>query len=50
MYLTNKELSNINGGGLKLTAAKWVIVGGIATFIIGFVNGILRPLSCKTSK
>ncbi len=50
MYLTNQELSNVNGGAIKLGSAKWIIVGGIATFIIGFVNGLLRPLSCKASK
>lgn len=50
MYLTNKELSDINGGAIKLAASKWIIIGGVATFIIGFVNGLLRPLSCKASK
>lgn len=50
MYLTNNELSKINGGAIKLAASKWIIIGGVATFIIGFVNGLLRPLTCKASK
>ena len=50
MYLTNEELSNINGGAIKLAISKWIIVGGIATFIIGAINGYLRPLTCKSSK
>ena len=50
MYLTNQELYNINGGALKLAASKWIVIGGVATFIIGIVNGYLRPLSCKASK
>ena len=50
MNLTNEELSSINGGAIKLTGAKWILLGGVATFIIGFVNGLLRPLACKASK
>lgn len=48
MYkLTNEELSTINGGAIKLAVTKWLIGGGIATFIIGVVNGYLRPLTCS---
>ena len=50
MNLTNQELSNTNGGVLKIAASKWIIVGGIATFIIGMFNGYLRPLTCKSEK
>lgn len=46
--LTNEELSNISGGAIKLAITKWLIGGGIATFIIGVVNGYLRPLTCST--
>ena len=42
MNLTNEELSSINGGAIKLTGAKWIILGGVATFIIGFVNGQIK--------
>lgn len=45
--LTNEELSNINGGAIKLAVTKWLIGGGIATFIIGLVSGYLRPLTCS---
>lgn len=50
MNLTNKELSDINGGALKIAASKWLIGGGIVTFIVGVLNGYLRPLSCKAGK
>ncbi len=47
MQLTNEELSNINGGAIKIAVTKWLIGGGIATFIIGVINGYLRPLACS---
>ena len=40
MELSNTELVVINGGGL----AKWIIIGGIVSFAIGFIDGFLRPL------
>lgn len=47
MQLTNEDLSNINGGAIKIAVTKWLIGGGIATFIIGVINGYLRPLACS---
>ena len=43
MELDNKELTEINGGG----SAKWFIIGGIAVFIIGFMNGFIGDKTCK---
>lgn len=40
--LTDEELMNINGGKISV-----YVLGGIATFIIGLVDGWLRPLSCN---
>ena len=49
-YLTNEELSNLNGGAVKIALSKILMGGGIATFIIGVINGYLRPLTCKVDK
>ncbi len=40
MELSNTELVNINGGGIT----KWIAVAGAVSFIIGFIDGFLRPL------
>lgn len=50
MNLTKEELSNINGGAIKLALSKWFIGGGIVTFVVGVISGYLRPLSCKVGK
>lgn len=46
--VTNDELKLIVGGS---KAGKWgaigVIIGIIATFISGVIDGYLRPLSCN---
>lgn len=46
MILTNVELSNIKGGALtwKFLAS---VLGGAATFLIGVLDGLFRPLACK---
>ena len=44
MQLTNKQLFNISGGAI---ITKSLIFGGIITFIIGVIDGILRPLKCN---
>lgn len=45
--LSNDELREIEGGGLKISAAGiGLIVGGVVSFAIGVVNGFLRPLAC----
>ena len=40
MELSNTELINIHGGGI----GKWVIIAGAVSFVIGFLDGFLRPL------
>lgn len=43
--LTNEELKNINGGGINIG-----LIAGIAagiTFIVGIIDGIIRPLKCN---
>ena len=47
--LNNEELASIKGG-LKITGGIITIIGGLVTFGIGFVNGLLRPLGCSSSK
>ena len=47
--LTEQELNEINGGALKLTAGGFLIAGGVISFVIGLIDGYLRPLSCKNS-
>ena len=45
MYkLTNNELATIHGGAVKLGVAALVV--GVGVFIIGVVDGLLRPLKC----
>lgn len=48
--LTNEELHNINGGAIKLSVGAYLIIGGAASFVIGLINGYLRPLACSSSK
>lgn len=43
MILTDNELYSINGGGYSF----YVIVGAAITFLIGVVDGYLRPLKCN---
>lgn len=52
--LTENNLKEVKGGSLALaTAGKvshWLIIGGVGSFLIGFINGLQRPLSCSSSK
>lgn len=41
--LNNNELKQINGGG----AGVYVAIGGIIIFIIGVIDGYVRPLACN---
>ena len=43
--LTEKELIKVTGGEAS-SLGIGAIIGGIATFIIGVIDGFLRPLSC----
>ena len=48
-YLNKEELININGGGIALKGA-YAIIGGAIVFIIGLVNGLVRPYGCSSNK
>ena len=48
--LNKEELINIEGGAIKSAVTIGFIVGGIITFAIGVVNGLLRPLGCSSTK
>ena len=41
--ISKNELMNINGGGLGLG----LLIGGLVTFIIGVIDGYIRPLKCN---
>ena len=41
--ISNNELKQINGGGFGLG----ILIGGLATFIIGVIDGYVRPLKCR---
>lgn len=43
--LTQYELNQINAG--VALNAKFLIIGGIISFIIGFIDGYTRPLKCN---
>ena len=43
--LKQDELHNIVGGGLTLKFIMGIITAG--TFIVGLVDGFLRPLKCR---
>lgn len=44
MILNKQELNNIRGGGI---ASKFIIIGGVITFIIGIIDGFFRPKRCN---
>ena len=46
MVLNKNELLEIRGGSLL----KYTVIGGIITFLIGCINGFLRPLPCGGEK
>ena len=43
--LNNKELKNIDGGGINIGAIVGIAAG--ITFLIGVIDGIVRPLKCN---
>ena len=43
--LTNEELKNIDGGGVNIGLLVGIAAG--VTFIIGLIDGIIRPLKCN---
>ena len=44
--LSNAQLKEINGGAISWLAVAGVIVG-LGAFIIGIVDGFLRPYRCR---
>ena len=50
MNLKEQELTEIEGGGSLLGLGKLAVFGGLVTFVIGAVNGYLRPLTCGSDK
>ena len=45
MVLQDEELMNLTGGAVKYGLI--TIIGGVLTFIIGVIDGYLRPLTCN---
>lgn len=43
--IKDEELKKIEAGGFSLGLG--LILGGIATFLIGLIDGYVRPLACK---
>ena len=41
--LDSKELKAINGGGI----GTWLLIGGGIVFLIGVIDGYVRPLACN---
>lgn len=41
--ISNNELKQINGGGFGLG----ILIGGLVTFVIGVIDGYVRPLKCR---
>lgn len=50
LKLTNEELTKVNGGSIKLTVGTSLIIGGIVTFIIGAVKGLVSSTTCSLKK
>ena len=44
--LNENELLEVNGGALS--AGAWLAIGGGVVFLIGVLDGIMRPLSCRS--
>ena len=45
MVLTQEELIETQGGGVKI--GLFAVLGGIITFVVGMIDGYIRPLSCN---
>ena len=43
--LKENELMEINGGALS--AGVWLAIGGGVVFLIGVLDGLMRPLPCN---
>ncbi len=46
--LSEEELVNVSGGGIKIGMGVAIIIGSIITFVIGAINGFLTTTkTCK---
>lgn len=45
--LTNEELKCVNGGGFKLGIGIGAGIIAIGAFLIGVIDGMIRPLKCN---
>ena len=43
--ISKNELMSVNGGGFSIGLG--FLIGGLATFIIGVIDGYVRPLKCN---
>ena len=43
--LEEQELQEVQGGGISLGTGLLIVAG--VTFIVGFIDGIVRPLKCN---
>lgn len=43
--ISNYELKQISGGGINI--GLWVGIGAGVSFIIGLIDGLVRPLKCN---
>jgi lactobin A/cerein 7B family class IIb bacteriocin len=43
--INKEELKKIQGGGFNIGVG--ILIGGIVTFLIGLVDGYVRPLACR---
>ena len=48
--IKESELVNVTGGIAKVTVGGLLSIGGLISFLIGAINGYLRPLSCSSEK
>ena len=45
MNLRKEELIKIRGGGLSIGV--WTLIGAGVVFLIGLIDGFVRPLKCN---
>lgn len=43
--LKEEELKQINGGGFHI--ALGFLIGAVGSFLVGLVDGYIRPLACR---